>query len=146
MDINEEIGNIITQFKDMEYYLNCIITNFISPKEAPFFENIILNSNITSTGNKLKVIKTICDHKGEKYNFDRLHQLLNLRNLFAHENYYAEASKKGTLTKIDIFNPNAKFGKKYNTSKLQYKLKEFNEAYRIEIKNIMELNERLNKK
>lgn len=145
MNIDEEIGGIINKFKNLEYYLNCIITNFISPKETAFFDNVVLNSNVMPTGNKIKVIKTICDLKNEPYNFYKLHQLLNLRNLFAHENWYMESSKKGMLITIDIFNPNAKFGKKYDIAKFEDKIKEFNEIYKVVLKEIMELNEKLSR-
>ncbi len=106
---NEKIGDVMEKTKSLEYYLNCIISNFISPKETGFFDNVILNNGIVSIGDKLKVIKTICNARKVYFNFDRLHQLINIRNLFAHESSYVEFDNGSMLVKIDELKSNGKY-------------------------------------
>lgn len=141
IDIEKEIGIILTKFKHIEYILNCIITNFLQLKDKKytFFENVILNSQVMSTGNKIKVIKTICKNKGNKYDFNKLHKLLDLRNLFAHENYYMESSKDGYLITIDVLKSNGR----YEIASIKSKFEEFKKLYDEVLNELNNLNNSL---
>ena len=121
------------------YYLNCILSNFISPKETGFFENVILNNSVIQFGAKIKIIKTICNVLKIKFDFANLHKLNNLRNLFAHESSYVEFSNKGMLVKMDELTTSGS----YNETTFTSKYEEFLKLFKEENKSIIQLNEEL---
>ena len=152
INIEYEIGLILTKFKNVEYVLDCIIANFVSAKRYEFFERAILNSGVMNTGSKLKVVRTIYNIKGLKERghnfdklFDKLHILLNLRNLFAHENYYEEASTNNIsgslLITIDVFMKNGTF----DTVRVEDKINEFNDLHKEVYDEVTMLNAELSK-
>ena len=104
---NKKIGNVIESMKGIEYFIDCIIINHINPKNTDFFRHVILNSSIISIGAKIKLINTICMKKGRNYDSDQLHQLISIRNLFAHEHSYVE--DKDDLVKMDQLKNDGKY-------------------------------------
>lgn len=107
---SEKIGKVIECTKSIEYLLNCIISNHVTPYNYAFFHDIILNSNIISMGAKIKILQTICKEKEIKENFNDLHKLINLRNLFAHEISYVDTNDR--LEKIDQLKSNGEYLRK----------------------------------
>lgn len=141
MNYEEKIGDVIEKTKHIEYILNCIIGNFVSPKEVGFFDNIILNSSIIPIGVKVKIIKTICKIHNEDYNLDNLHKLINLRNLFAHESSYVDSYDQGMLVKINELKNDGS----YNEKEFEETYKRFLKIYLEVKKGIIKLNEKLTK-
>lgn len=152
INIEYEMGLILTKFKGVEYVLDCIIANFVSAKRYEFFERAILNSGVMSTGSKLKVVRTIYTIKGLKekgHNFDKLfnklHDLLFIRNLFAHENYYQEASTENIsgslLITIEVFMKNGTF----DIVRVEDKINEFNDLHKEVYEEVKKLNAELSK-
>ena len=137
MNYNEKIGDVVEKTKSVEYYLNCIIGNYISPTRTGFFDNVILNGSIVDFGKKIKVIKTICEAEGIEFDFKNLHELMNIRNLFAHESTYVEFPNGEMLVKMDQLKNDGK----YIESTFNDKYNEFVKLYTEEIKNIMKLNQ-----
>lgn len=140
---NEQVGDVINKLKWIEYSLDRIIENHVGPKDTCFFHGIILNSSVISFGVKLKIIKTICEMKNVKYDFNNLHKLSTLRNIFAHESSYWDLTEQKieNMYKIDELRSD---GKRVSHI-LQQKYDEFLEIYETESENIKELNKKLGK-
>ena len=123
----QKIGNVVEKIKSIEYLLDCIIINRIEPKDLGFVQNIILNSSIISIGGKLKIIKTICKEKGKNDNFQDLHRLINIRNLFAHETSYVE--DKDMIVKMNELKSDGKYIESEFEKAHQQFLELFNKEY-----------------
>ena len=102
-----KIGNVVEKIKSIEYLLDCIIINRIEPKDLGFVQNIILNSSIITIGAKIKIIKTICKERNRDEDFQDLHKLINIRNLFAHETSYVEDN--GMIVKMNELKSNGEY-------------------------------------
>lgn len=102
-----KIGNVIECMKSIEVLLNEIILNRIQPMDLEFSKNIVLNSGVISFGNKVKLVKTICNKQSKQIDCDRLHRLINIRNLFAHETSYVE--DKGMIVKMNELKSDGKY-------------------------------------
>ncbi len=132
----QKIGNVVEDMKSIEHFLDCIILNRImpgSPSSWGFTQNIILNSSIISIGTKLKIVKTICKEQNNPFNFNKLHRLINIRNLFAHENTWVEDGDE--LVKMDELKSDGK----YIESEFEGLHKEFLETYNQEYQKLTKL-------
>jgi len=141
MDYTTPVGEIIERFKLIEYLLNCMIINHITPKDIAFFQNILLNSSIINTGAKVKIIKYICQSKNKDYDFTNLHKLINIRNLFAHEDVcFGVGDNSNVFTVAEL-----KSNGVYIEEKFEKKYTEFKSIYLDEFKKINKLSEELSK-
>ncbi len=132
----QKIGNVVEDMKSIEYFLDCIILNRIMPSSSGswgFTQNIILNSSIIPIGTKLKIVKTICKEQNNLFNFDKLHRLINIRNLFAHESSYVE--EWNMLVKMDELKSDGE----YIESEFEGLYQEFLETYNQEYQKLTKL-------
>ncbi len=145
-EIEQRTGNVVELMKDIEMALDNIILDYINPNEIGFTRDVILNSSILSIGNKIKIIKTIFHELEVKQDFQDLHKLMNIRNVFAHGKPYfedegmifklSEIKSDGKIQEneldklykefIDLFNE-----QNQKLCKLQSKIKTFNGLCRL---------------
>ena len=89
-EIERKTGKVVEMTKDIEGRLDDIILEYITPKNMGFTRDIVLNSSLISLGNKVKILKNICDQLNEEQDFKDLHKLVNIRNIFAHGKPFVE--------------------------------------------------------
>ena len=89
-EIERKTGEVVEQTKNIEMMLDDIILDYIAPKNMTFTRDIILNSSLISIGNKIKILRTICNQLNEKQDFVDLYKLVNIRNVFAHGKPFIE--------------------------------------------------------
>ncbi len=88
--VEQKTGKVLELTKDIEFQIDNIILDYLSPSKLGFTRDIILNSSIMPVGNKVKILKTICHELQIKQDFQNLHKLINIRNIFAHGKPYFE--------------------------------------------------------
>lgn len=101
-------------FNSLERLIDSIIVQYFEPKKRiEFFEKTLLNSSIINTGSKVKLLMNFDDF--DKKIGEKLRNLINIRNGFAHSNPYPlinlEVIKQridslSVENKIDIMNSN----------------------------------------
>ncbi len=79
-----EVGQSLYIFNECEYFLNCIIIDFIKPNDCSFYMDFVLNSSITSTGVKLKILSNA--NIFNQLEMDSLRKYTSGRNTLAHSN------------------------------------------------------------
>src|SRR3989344_215226 len=89
-EVERKTGAVVELTKDIELKLDNLILDYIIPKNIGFTRDIILNSSILTTGNKIKILKNICNKLNVKQDFADLHKLVNIRNVFAHGKPFVE--------------------------------------------------------
>lgn len=144
MNIQEKIGEVIDKTKSIEYQLNCMIHNIILPtKNVAFFQNVILNSSVIPLGAKLRIIKSLCINLKLKQDFDidKVHRIINIRNLFAHESSYVD-TENGDIHYMDELKSDGK----YISQTVEKYHKEFNELFEVQYNRIVKFNETLSQK
>ena len=87
-DKDNAISDVIQKFNKIESLTKTLIVNYIKPDDSKksFVELFLLHNTIMSFGAKLKIIKQINADlnwfTGD--DFEKFHQLINIRNAFAH--------------------------------------------------------------
>jgi len=90
LDFNNEIeliGDVISQFNNLEWIVDSIIVTFIQPQASAkeFVSKHLIHNSILSFGAKIKLLFAIINFlELEKIDKDKLHRLLALRNAVAH--------------------------------------------------------------
>lgn len=100
---NNTVSEVLNMFNNLEELINQVITHYFSPKRnGDQFNTVLLNSSVTPTSSKVKVLANMTD-------FDRgvlssLRTLISTRNAFAHNNIYMDVDDKGFKNVFDVMN------------------------------------------
>jgi hypothetical protein len=86
MSDESDLVHVVNRAALIENILNQIIEDFCEPRKDPFmfFWNVILDSSIMPMGSKVKVAAAIAQELKFKLELNALHQVMALRNAFAH--------------------------------------------------------------
>lgn len=82
----DDIIFVIDRTATIENLLDQIIEKYCSPRKEvfSFFWSVVLDSSILSLGAKVKLVTVIAQELGVQFKSHSLHQILSLRNAFAH--------------------------------------------------------------
>ena len=86
MTKHHDVADIVDRTAHIENIINQVIEAFCEPRAEPygFFWNVILDSSIMPLGSKVKVVSAIAHEVKFKLSRDEIHNVLALRNAFAH--------------------------------------------------------------
>jgi hypothetical protein len=86
MDQSHEVASVVDSTALIENIINQVIVAFCKPREEPFrfFWDVILDSSVMPLGSKVKVVSAIAHEVKFKLKREELHEVLALRNAFAH--------------------------------------------------------------
>lgn len=81
-----DLVKVVDQTAVIENLINQIIHLYVAPREhaAIFAWNVLLDTSVITLGAKLKVVMAVAQEVMFKLEKNSLHQLLSLRNAFAH--------------------------------------------------------------
>lgn len=83
---HQDLIDVIDRTATIENILNQIIENYCAPKKDrfAFFWDVLLDSSIMPIGSKAKVAMAVAQQLNFKLDKDAIHNLIALRNAFAH--------------------------------------------------------------
>jgi hypothetical protein len=87
MATDRGLADIIDRTALIENILNQVIETFCEPRREPFmfFWNVILDSSVMPMGSKVKVAMAIAQELKFKLDQNSIHNVVSLRNAFAHQ-------------------------------------------------------------
>ncbi len=83
---DEDLVHVVNRTALIENLLNQVIELHCEPasNRAEFFWSVILDSSVMPLGSKVKVVAAIASELDVKFDREPLHDILSLRNAFAH--------------------------------------------------------------
>ncbi len=135
---------VIDRTAHIENLMNQVIERYCGPRQDrfDFFWTVLLDSSIMSLGGKVRAVSAIAQQLNFKLNASQLHNVLSLRNAFAHHGTRAhpllvvgcKSERNSSYFQLHIVNS---FGK-VTRKKREEALDEFHAAYKEAKKNLVE--------
>lgn len=147
-----DVVRVINRTDLIENILNQVIVGFCGPRKdaSEFMWNVVLDTSVMPLGGKLKVAMAAAGEMRLKLDKDALHNVLSMRNAFAHHSSTAHPvlaigvapDKDRTYNQLWILNGSGKITRKERAAALA----EFDAAYESAKKSLVELNEAIRAK
>ncbi len=105
------VSKVLNMFNNLEEVINRVITDYFAPKKnSNQFHTVLLNSSVTPTSSKVKVLANMSGFDNGV--LQSLRKLSSIRNAFAHNNIYMDL-KDGEFKNIfDVMNSSGIIKKK----------------------------------
>lgn len=141
---HEGLIEVIDRTAHIENLMNQVIEGYCEPRQDrfDFFRSVLLDSSIMPLGGKVRAVSAIAQQLDFKVNASQLHNILSLRNAFAHHDTSSHPllivgcrpERNSSHFQLHIINSAGKVTRKRREDALE----EFRTAYKTAKKNLVE--------